>query len=137
MTSLSPVLWGLLSRAVAAVPSPTPSAGPSPAAVVPAPDPDLVTPGTIGFLVTFGVAVALVVLVRDMVRRNRGLVVRAGRRDAERRDDERRNAERRDADPRAGQLPAGQDAGGTSGPQPPDGRGGRAGPPPGTVPPTA
>ena len=127
MTSLSPVLWGLLSRAVAAVPSPTPSAGPSPAAVVPAPDPDLVTPGTIGFLVTFGVAVALVVLVRDMVRRNRGLVVRAGRRDAE----------RRDADPRAGQLPAGQDAGGTSGPQPPDGRGGRAGPPPPAVPPTA
>ena len=132
MTSLSPVLWGLLSRAVAAVPSPTPSAGPSPAAVVPAPDPDLVTPGTIGFLVTFGVAVALVVLVRDMVRRNRGLVVRAGRRDAERRD-----AERRDADPRAGQLPAGQDAGGTSGPQPPDGRGGRAGTPPPAVPPTA
>ena len=132
MTSLSPVLWGLLSRAVAAGPSPTPSAGPSPAAVVPAPDPDLVTPGTIGFLVTFGVAVALVVLVRDMVRRNRGLVVRAERRDAERRD-----AERGDADPRAGQLPAGQDAGGTSGPQPPDGRGGRAGPPPGAVPPTA
>ena len=122
MTSLSPVLWGLLSRAAAAVPSPTPSAGPSPAAVVPAPDPDLVTPGTIGFLVTFGVAVALVVLVRDMVRRNRGLVVRA---------------ERRDADLRAGQLPAGQDAGGTSGPQPPDGRGGRAEPPPGAVPPTA
>ena len=132
MTALSPVLWGLLSGAVAAVPSPTPSAGPSPAAVVPAPDPDLVTPGTIGFLVTFGVAVALVVLVRDMVRRNRGLVVRAERRDAE-----RRGAERGDADPRSGQLPAGQDAGGTSGPQPPDGRGGRAGPPPGTVPPTA
>ena len=127
MTSLSPVLSGLVSRAVAAVPTPTPSGGPSPAAVVPTPDPDLVTPGTIGFLVTFGVAVALVVLVRDMVRRNRGLVVRA----------ERRDAERRDVDLGAGQPSAGQDAGGTTGPQPPDGRGGRAGPPPGTVPPTA
>ncbi|MFC3686830.1 hypothetical protein [Aquipuribacter hungaricus] len=62
---------------------PLSSPAPSPAEVVRTPPPELVTPGTLGFLVTFAVAVALVLLVRDMVRRNRGLVVRAERRDAQ------------------------------------------------------
>lgn len=79
MTSPSSVLWGLLGAPSAGLASPSPE----PAEVVRTPPPELVTPGTLGFLVTFGVAVALVFLVRDMVRRNRGLVVRAERRDAE------------------------------------------------------
>ena len=77
MTSASLVLWGLLATPASA------TATPAPAEVVRNPDPALITPGTLGFLVTFAVAVALVLLVRDMVRRNRGLVVRAERRDAE------------------------------------------------------
>ncbi|MFC5379472.1 hypothetical protein [Aquipuribacter nitratireducens] len=48
-----------------------------------APPPELVTPGTIGFVVTFLVAVAFVFLVRDMVRRVRGIDVRAAREERE------------------------------------------------------
>jgi hypothetical protein len=47
---------------LAATPTPTPSSGPSE---------DQVTPGVVGFVVTFLVAVAVVLLVIDMVRRIR------------------------------------------------------------------
>ncbi len=47
---------------LAATPTPTPSGGPSE---------DQVTPGVVGFVVTFLVAVAAVLLVLDMVRRIR------------------------------------------------------------------
>lgn len=43
----------------------TPTPGPSPTAVV-GPDPDLVTPGVAGFLVTFLLAVATILLLRSM-----------------------------------------------------------------------
>lgn len=55
----------LLLRAsvrLAATPSPTPTGGPSD---------DQVTPGIIGFVVTFLIAVAAVLLILDMVRRVR------------------------------------------------------------------
>jgi hypothetical protein len=55
---------------------------PEPAEVVDTPEPELVTPGTIGFLVTFGVAVALVFLIRDMVRRVRHVEFESERREA-------------------------------------------------------
>lgn len=58
------------------------SATPEPAERVVTPPEELITPGTLGFLVTFAVAVAFVLLVRDMVRRNRRLALRAERRDA-------------------------------------------------------
>ncbi|WP_380165982.1 hypothetical protein [Jannaschia sp. R86511] len=58
-------------------------ATPEPAELVPdTPDESLVTPGTIGFLVTFFVAVALVLLVRDMNRRVRRVRVRSDLADA-------------------------------------------------------
>ena len=63
------------------------SATPEPAERIQTPPEELVTPGTVGFLVTFAVAVALVLLVRDMVRRNRRLALRAERRDARLRED--------------------------------------------------
>lgn len=59
------------------------SATPEPAEVVNTPPPELIRPGTVGFLVTFFVAAALVLLVRDMVKRTRRIDVRAARRDAE------------------------------------------------------
>jgi cytosine/uracil/thiamine/allantoin permease len=40
-------------------------------------DPDVVTPGVIGFILTFAVAVAVVLLVIDMVRRIRRINYRA------------------------------------------------------------
>lgn len=46
------------------------------------PPDEVVTPGTIGFVVTFFVAVAVVLLVRDMTRRVRRLRRRAEERDA-------------------------------------------------------
>lgn len=70
-------LSGLWAGVLAA----TGGASPEPAEVVDTPPPELVTPGTIGFLVTFGVAVALVFLVRDMNRRVRRIRVRAERAD--------------------------------------------------------
>jgi hypothetical protein len=53
---------------LAATPTPTPSSGPSE---------DQVTPGVVGFVVTFLVAVAVVLLVIDMVRRIRRVRYRA------------------------------------------------------------
>jgi len=71
---------------LAATPTPTPTGGPSE---------DQVTPGVVGFLVTFLVAVAAVLLVLDMVRRIRRVRYReeiAQKLDAE------QAAERGDAD---------------------------------------
>jgi capsular polysaccharide biosynthesis protein len=51
-----------------ATPSPTPSSSP---------DPNNSTPGVIGFLVTFAIAVVVVLLVIDMVRRIRRVRYRA------------------------------------------------------------
>ncbi len=95
MTSASLALWGLAQAVpgLGTVRLAGPAPSPAPGQVVRTPEPGLVTPGTVGFLVTFGVAVALVLLVRDMVRRNRGLVVRAERRDAELRAAELREAQ--------------------------------------------
>ena len=105
MMSPSLVLWGLVAPLVpSSLVLPSGSATPEPAELVGPPDPKLVSPGTVGFLVTFGVAVALVLLVRDMVRRNRGLVVRSERHDAE--------------------LRAEQDAAPGTTPEPPDDPGG-------------
>lgn len=36
-------------------------------------DPNIVTPGVIGFLVTFGLVIVVVILIADMVRRTRRL----------------------------------------------------------------
>ena len=55
------------------------TATPVPTGQVEAPPEELVTPGTIGFLVTFAVAVALVFLVRDMNRRVQRIQVRGER----------------------------------------------------------
>ena len=88
MTSPSLALWGLLAPL-----TPVASATPEPAEVVRTPDPTLVSPGTVGFLVTFFVAVALVLLVLDMVRRNRRVGVRADRRDEELRAQRARGAD--------------------------------------------
>ncbi|MGJ7442393.1 hypothetical protein [Aquipuribacter sp. MA13-6] len=64
------------------------TATPEPAEIVPDTPPDeLVTPGTIGFLVTFFVAVTLVLLVRDMNRRVRRVRVRSDLADARLRDE--------------------------------------------------
>ncbi|MFF1634980.1 hypothetical protein [Leifsonia sp. NPDC058248] len=52
----------------AATPSPTPSSGP---------DPNDITPGVVGFLVTFAIAVVVVLLVIDMTRRIRRVRYRA------------------------------------------------------------
>jgi hypothetical protein len=52
----------------AATPTPTPSSGPSD---------DQVTPGYVGFIVTFLLAVVVVLLVIDMVRRIRRVRYRA------------------------------------------------------------
>ena len=41
------------------------------------PDPDSVTPGIIGFIVTFGIAIVTLLLVIDMVRRVRRVNLRA------------------------------------------------------------
>lgn len=56
---------------------------PAPAGVVTPPE-ELITPGTIGFLATFAVAVALFFLVRDMNRRVRRIQVRGERSDGRR-----------------------------------------------------
>ncbi|MGO4593315.1 hypothetical protein AB4Z18_05780 [Leifsonia sp. 2TAF2] len=57
-----------LSVRLAATPAPTPSGAPSD---------DSVTPGVLGFVVTFFLAVAVVLLVLDMVRRIRRVRYRA------------------------------------------------------------
>lgn len=53
---------------LAATPTPTPTSGPNE---------DQVTPGVVGFTVTFLIAVAAVLLVMDMVRRIRRVRYRA------------------------------------------------------------
>ena len=81
---MSPVLLALAARLPL-------TATPEPGEVLPGTPPEeLVTPGTIGFLVTFAVAVALVLLVRDMTRRNRRIVFEAERRDALAREEQER-----------------------------------------------
>ena len=47
-----------------------------------APDPDLVSPGTIGFLVTFAVVIGVIFLIRDALRRVRRVRARSGASDA-------------------------------------------------------
>lgn len=42
------------------------------------PDPELVTPGTIGFLATFFLATAVVLLARNLLKRQRRMRARAG-----------------------------------------------------------
>ena len=42
------------------------------------PDPVLVSPGTVGFLVTFAVVVAVIFLIRDAIKRVRRVQARAG-----------------------------------------------------------
>lgn len=42
------------------------------------PDPELVTPGTIGFLATFLLAAAVVLLARSLLKRQRRMRARAG-----------------------------------------------------------
>ena len=77
---------------LAATPSPTPSG---------TPDDDAVTPGLLGFVVTFLIAIAAVLLVLDMVRRIRRVRYRAEiaeKLDAE----EAEAAERRDDEGPAG-----------------------------------
>jgi len=78
----------------------------------PAPNPDLVTPGVWGFVVTFGFAVVVVLLIIDMVRRIRRVRYRediSRRLDAEQRDAEQRDAEQGEArQGEAGQHEAGQ-----------------------------
>jgi hypothetical protein len=67
MTSLTDLTLraGIWLTEVAPTPTPTPSFG------VYTGDPDLVTPGVIGFVITFGIAAATLLLVLDMTRRVR------------------------------------------------------------------
>lgn len=58
---------------LASTPAPTPSGGP---------DPDLVTPGTIGFLATLAIVVLTIFLIRDALRRVRRVRARSGASDA-------------------------------------------------------
>lgn len=58
-------------------------------------DPNSVTPGLLGFLATFALVLASIVLFVNMSRRLRRMRYREER-DAERRDAEERDAERRD-----------------------------------------
>ncbi|WP_336924136.1 hypothetical protein [Aquipuribacter sp. SD81] len=73
MSLLAVTGWSPADFVLAASVSPSPEPG------VVTPPADLVTPGTVGFLVTFLVAVALVLLVRDMNRRVRRIRVRGER----------------------------------------------------------
>ena len=59
---------------IASTPESTPGGG--------APDPDLVTPGTIGFLATLAVVVVVIFLIRDALRRVRRVRARSGETDA-------------------------------------------------------
>ncbi|WGP07540.1 hypothetical protein QFE97_07200 [Bacillus subtilis] len=58
----------------ASSPAPTPDGG--------TPDPDLVTPGTVGFLATLAVVVLTIFLIRDALRRVRRMRARSGTSDA-------------------------------------------------------
>ncbi|MCU1439073.1 MAG: hypothetical protein JWP85_70 [Rhodoglobus sp.] len=84
----------LLGIALAA---PTPTPGPAYDG-----DPNLITPGVIGFAITFLIAVATVLLLLDMTRRVRRVRYRAEIReelDAEARDDELRDLDRKPGPP--------------------------------------
>ncbi|MFT4123884.1 MAG: hypothetical protein QM635_08635 [Microbacteriaceae bacterium] len=94
LTQLAPTEPSVL---VQATPSPTPSATSTGLAV----DEDAVSPGWIGFAVTFVLAVAVVLLITDMTRRLRRLRYRAEIR-------ERLQAERGGAGP-GGAGPRGPD----------------------------
>ena len=70
---------GLLVVLATATPRPTPRpVGPSPSASPSAPsfDPNDVTPGTIGFVVTFAMVIVVVFLLRDLTRRVRRINLR-------------------------------------------------------------
>lgn len=58
----------------ASSPAPTPDGG--------TPDPDLVTPGTIGFLATLAIVILTIFLIRDALRRVRRVRARSGTDDA-------------------------------------------------------
>lgn len=58
---------------LAASQNPAPSGGP---------DPDLVTPGTVGFLVTLAIVIVVIFLIRDALRRVRRVRARSGSSDA-------------------------------------------------------
>ena len=58
----------------ASSPTPTPDGG--------APDPDLVTPGTVGFLATLAIVVLTIFLIRDALRRVRRVRAHSGASDA-------------------------------------------------------
>ncbi|WP_227492731.1 hypothetical protein [Brevibacterium sp. CFH 10365] len=59
---------------LASAPASTPGGG--------TPDPDLVTPGTIGFLATLAVVILTIFLIRDALRRVRRVRARSGASDA-------------------------------------------------------
>ena len=59
---------------LASAPASTPDGG--------TPDPDLVTPGTIGFLATLAVVILTIFLIRDALRRVRRVRARSGASDA-------------------------------------------------------
>jgi hypothetical protein len=65
------ILYHLTQIVAAVTPSPEPSTEP------PGFNEDTVTPGVVGFIVTFLVAVAVIVLIVDMVRRVRRVNYRA------------------------------------------------------------
>ncbi|MFF1574071.1 hypothetical protein ACFVWR_15115 [Leifsonia sp. NPDC058292] len=107
------LLLGASIRVAAATPSPTPAPG--------APKDDQVTPGYVGFIVTFLLAVVVVLLVIDMVRRIRRVRYRAEI--AEKLDAEQQL--RRGDEPGADDPGAGTDDGDADGPRRTGGTGGR------------
>lgn len=80
----------LLARVLAATPTPSPSLP------VQAPDPDSVTPGLLGFLVVFVLAIATWLLLRNMTGRLR----RMRYREEQRLESERDEPKDPDGDPR-------------------------------------
>jgi hypothetical protein len=92
------------------------------------PDPDSVTPGVVGFIVTFGVAAVTLLLVIDMVRRVRRVNYRAQVRE-ELAAEIAANETGRSAAGSAGVAPAGAGSATDAGPQPADGTT-PSGPPP-------
>ena len=60
------LLQSIIASPLRAAATPTPSPSPAPDF-----NPDTVTPGLVGFLITFLIAVAVVLLILDMVRRIR------------------------------------------------------------------
>ena len=106
---------GTLLALTAATPKPV---GPSPSPTAQKFNPNDVTPGTVGFIVTFAMVIVVIFLMLDLVKRIRRITVKGE--EAERRAaaEAGRAAAARGA---AGQPPAGPDAGGAA----PGGRAGR------------